>query len=113
MVKYRKILSEIIKGKSQWDEVKVELSKYNVDDRESKIKDTSAGKIFEVFTKYYFLTAIEVKDLYKEVWLYDEIPLKIKNNLDLGTVEYGLDLLLKTTLNKYIAVQCKFRRILF
>lgn len=109
MIKYEKILTDIIEGKKCWTELKTELSKYNVDDREKGIKDTTAGKIFEVFTKYYFLTAPEVDGLYSHVWLYDEIPLDVKNSLDLGTVEYGIDLLLKTTSQEYIAVQCKFK----
>ena len=59
MLKYQQILTEIIKGKTEWVGLKTELSKYNIDDRIEGLKDTSAGKIFEVFTKYYFLTAPE------------------------------------------------------
>ena len=109
MFKYKKILSGIIQGKTIWTDLKPELSKYNIDNREEGIKDTSAGKIFEVFTKYYFLTSPEVDGLYSDVWLYDEIPLSTKTKLDLGTVEYGIDLLLKTVNDEYIAVQCKFK----
>ena len=109
MIKYEKILTNIIEEKNCWTELKTELSKYNIDDREKRIKDTTAGKIFEVFTKYYFLTAPEVDGLYSQVWLYDEIPLDVKNSLDLGNVEYGIDLLLKTTNQEYISVQCKFK----
>ena len=36
-------------------------------------------------------------------------PFRSKKNLNLGTVEYGIDLLLKTISHKYIAVQCKFK----
>ena len=81
MIKYKKILTNIIEDKKSWTELKSELSKYNVDDREKGIKDTTAGKIFEVFTKFYFLTAPEVDGLYSQVWLYDEIPLDVKNIL--------------------------------
>ena len=109
MLKYKKILSDIIQGKQHWNDLKPELSRYNIDNREAGIKDTSAGQIFEVFAKYYFLTAPEIDGLYSDVWLYDEIPLSTKAKLDLGTVEYGIDLLLKTLDDKYIAVQCKFK----
>jgi len=109
MIKYKNILSEIIQNKQHWTDLKPELSKYNIDNREERIKDTSAGKIFEVFSKYYFLTAPEIDNQYSDVWLYDEIPLTVKDSLDLGTVEYGIDLLLKTHTSKYIAVQCKFK----
>jgi superfamily II DNA or RNA helicase len=109
MIKYINILSDIIQGKQNWTDLKSVLSMYNIDNREAGIKDTSAGQIFEVFAKYYFLTAPEIDGLYSDVWLYDEIPLNIKAKLDLGTVEYGIDLLLKTIDDKYIAVQCKFK----
>jgi len=109
MNRYKETLREIIKNKSNWSDLKEELSKYNVDDKAAGVKDTSAGQIFEIFTKYYFLTAPEVEGLYDDVWLYDEIPLEIKNELDLGSVEYGVDLLLKTIDDEYIAVQCKFK----
>jgi len=104
MDKYKNILAEIIKGKTQWPDLKTELSKYNIHK-----EDTSAGKIFEVFTKYYFLTAPEHIVQYDNVWLYDDIPLKVKEKLDLGKVEYGIDLLLKSSSEEYIAVQCKFK----
>lgn len=109
MIKYKKILSDIIKDKNYWTDLKPELSKYNIDNREEGIKDTSAGKIFEVFSKYYFLTAPELDGQYSDVWLYDEIPFTIKETLDLGTIEHGIDLLLKTYNNEYIVVQCKFK----
>jgi superfamily II DNA or RNA helicase len=109
MIKYKKILTDIIRNKGHWSDLKVELSKYNIDNREEGIKDTSAGQIFEVFAKYYLLTSPEVDGLYTDVWLYDEIPLSTKTKLDLGTVEYGIDLLLKTVKDEYIAVQCKFK----
>jgi superfamily II DNA or RNA helicase len=109
MIKYKKILADIIRNKSHWGDLKIELSRYNIDNREEGIKDTSAGQIFEVFTKYYFLTSPEVDGLYTDVWLYDEIPLSTKTKLDLGTVEYGIDLLLKTVNDEYIAVQCKYK----
>jgi predicted helicase len=109
MNKYKKILSDIIKDKNHWSDLKTEISKYNIDDRDKQIKDTSAGKIFEVFAKYYFLAAPEIDGLYSDVWLYNEIPYSTKKKLDLFTVEHGIDLLLKTFTGEYIAVQCKFK----
>lgn len=109
MKKYKETLLQIIKDKNHWSDLKTELSKYNIDNKAEALKDTSAGKIFEVFAKYYFLTAPEFDGVYINIWLYDEIPLKIKETLALGSVEYGIDLLLETTNNKYIAVQCKFK----
>ena len=51
MLKYQQILTEIIKGKTEWAGLKTELSKYNIDNRTKGLKDTSAGKIFEVFAR--------------------------------------------------------------
>ena len=96
MDKYKNILAEIIKGKTQWPDLKTELSKYNIHK-----EDTSAGKIFEVFTKYYFLTAPEHIGQYENVWLYDDIPLKVKEKLDLG----------KSRIRDRFATQILFRRI--
>ena len=39
---------------------------------------------------------------------HDEIPLD-KNSLDLGTVEYGIDILLKTTNEKYLLCTMLFK----
>tara|TARA_B100000780_G_scaffold211265_1_gene151137 strand:+ start:54 stop:551 length:498 start_codon:yes stop_codon:yes gene_type:complete len=108
MDRYKKILSEIIKGKNQWSDLKIELSKHNIDNRALGQKDTTAGIVFEVFTKYYFLTAPEFDGEYSDVWLYDEIPLNIKEKFGLGRVEHGMDLLLKSHSGEYTSVQCKF-----
>ena len=42
MDRYKKILSEIIKGKNQWSDLKVELSEHNINNR-------SLGPDFEFF----------------------------------------------------------------
>lgn len=109
MRQYYNKLTELIQGRTSWGELKYELSKYNIDNRETKTKDTSAGKIFEVFAKYYFLCVPELKGDYQNVWLYDEIPFLIKESLKLGNVEYGIDLLLETYDKRFYAVQCKFK----
>ena len=68
-----------------------------------------AGKLFEIFCKYYFLSEPTVKDDYLNVWLYEEIPQAVKEKLNLGSVEHGVDLILEDEEGKYTAVQCKFR----
>src|SRR5690606_34044999 len=106
---YRKILTELVENKNSWRDLKPELSRYNVHDSDTGDKDTRAGKIFEVFTKYYFLTSPIEKDNYKSVWMFEEIPSDIRNKLDLGNIDYGVDLLLEDTEGQYFAVQCKFK----
>jgi len=65
-----------------------------------------AGRVFEVFVKYYFL----LSDVCSEVYLYDEIPLRLKKKLRLPATDHGVDLLLVEGKSKYIAVQSKFRK---
>jgi superfamily II DNA or RNA helicase len=109
MTKYKKILTELIKDKETWRELKVELSKYNVHSTVTAEKDTRAGKIFEVFTKLYFLVSPTEKDNFKNVWLFEETPLEVRNKLNLGNQDYGVDLILQDLEDQYFVVQCKYK----
>ncbi|MEN9442118.1 MAG: hypothetical protein RLZ33_2195 [Bacteroidota bacterium] len=106
---YKKILTELIQEKETWRELKLELSKYNVHSTETAEKDTRAGKIFEVFTKHYFLASPTEKDNFKNVWLFEETPLEVRNKLNLGNQDYGVDLVLQDIEDQYFVVQCKFK----
>jgi len=104
-----KIIVDILKKANNWDSLKKELEKYNtVESKESK-KSTQAGKIFELFTKYYFLTEPTQKINYKNVWLYNEVPPSILDKLKLPNKDYGIDLILQDTHDNFAAVQCKFK----
>jgi superfamily II DNA or RNA helicase len=109
MIEYKNILTELIKDKASWRELKPELSKYNVHSTESTEKDTRAGKIFEVFTKLYFLVSPTEKDNFKNVWLFEETPLEVRNKLNLGNQDYGVDLVLQDIEDQYFVVQCKYK----
>ncbi|WP_299288902.1 DEAD/DEAH box helicase [uncultured Mucilaginibacter sp.] len=109
MNQYNRILTEIIKDKNTWSEIKEELSKYNIHDNITGEKDTRAGKIFELFTKYYFLTSPIEKDNFKKVWLFDETPLEVRNKLNLGNQDYGVDLILEDNEGELFVVQCKYK----
>ena len=93
------IFKESLKDIEFWNDLKINISK----------KKNISGKLFEVFTKYYFLNEPRVKDDYINVWLYDEIPNNVKENLNIGSVEHGVDLVLEDLNSNYCAVQCKFR----
>ena len=41
MYKFKNLLSELIKDKNHWSDLKTELSKFNIDNRKEGIKDTS------------------------------------------------------------------------
>jgi len=110
MSKYKSILLELMANKSQWSQLKEELSNtYNVRDTDSGKYDSSAGKIFEEFTKYYFLASPTEKDNFKNVWLFEEAPASVREVLNLGNQDYGVDLILEDHNSSYYVVQCKFR----
>lgn len=109
MTEYKNILTELIKDKETWRELKPEFSKYNVHSTETAEKDTRAGKIFEVFTKLYFLVSPTEKDNFQNVWLFEETPFEVRNKLNLGNQDYGVDLVLQDIEDQYFVVQCKYK----
>lgn len=103
------ILTDILKDKKSWKELKLEISKFNVHSSESNIKDTRAGSIFELFTKLYFLVSPTEKDNFKNVWLFNEIPFEVRAKLNLGNQDYGVDLVLQDVEDRFLVVQCKYK----
>jgi superfamily II DNA or RNA helicase len=93
----------LIKTTSCWNDIYNGFKKHNVE------KDRLAGKLFEQFCKYYYLADPSVKNEYKEVWLFHEIPYEIKQKLNLGNVDHGIDLVLQGNDGTFSVVQCKFR----
>jgi superfamily II DNA or RNA helicase len=109
MNKENQILIELLNGVENWSDLKVKLEKYNTSQTEKTTKKTQAGKIFEVFTKYYLQTDPKKTELYKNVWLYDEVSTEIREELRLPSIDHGIDLLLRDFDNNFHAVQCKFK----
>ena len=109
MNKINQILTEILEDVNDWAALKTKLEQYNTTKNETTSKTTLAGKIFEIFAKYYFQSDPNKTELYQKVWLYDEIPLRIKEHLKLPPIDHGIDLLLQDFDEKYYAVQCKFK----
>ena len=82
----------------------------NLDEIISKLStNEEKGKYFEIFSKGYFTLIPSLKNIYKTVYLYDEIPFEIKNRLNLPTKDKGIDGILITKDDKYIALQVKYR----
>lgn len=102
------ILIRELEGVKSWQEIKMRLEKYNTTQTETTTKKTQAGKIFELFTKYYLLTNPNYSE-YTDVWLFDEVKPSIISELRLPPTDYGIDLILKTRTGDYHAVQCKFK----
>ena len=90
----------IICDSTSWQDVYNQLKKYD-----GKI----SGKLFEHFCKYYYQTEPSVKSDYKNVWLFSEIPLDVKEKLKLGKTDHGIDIVLEDHAGTFSAVQCKFK----
>jgi superfamily II DNA or RNA helicase len=104
-----KIIVDILKKADDWDSLKKELERFNTVESSETKKSTQAGKLFEFFAKYYFLTEPTQKINYKNVWLYNEVPPSILDRLKLPHKDYGIDLILQDNHDKFAAVQCKFK----
>lgn len=109
MIKENQILIELLDNVVQWSDLKSKLEEFNTSKTAKTTKKTFAGRIFEYFCKYYFQTDPEKIDLYSNVWHYDEIPLAVKAELNLPSIDHGIDILLKDIDDNYHAVQCKFK----
>ncbi len=76
------------------------------------VKDLQAkakGDMFESLTYYLFKLSPILNVGMINIWNYDDIPLKIKNDLKLPKRDKGIDLLLQRN-DEYFAIQCKFRQ---
>lgn len=109
MQKENQILLELLNGVDNWADLKPRLEQFNTSQTETTTKKTLAGKVFEVFAKYYFQTEPKKTELYENVWFYDDVPLEIKNQLRLPSVDHGIDILLQDYEKRFYAVQCKFK----
>jgi superfamily II DNA or RNA helicase len=97
------ILKRILAGTTGWDQIYEKLAIRN------EIEDTSVGKLFEQFCKYYYLAEPSVASDYKNVWLYEEAPREVKEKLNLAQNDHGVDIILEDMEGGYSVVQCKFR----
>ena len=71
--------------------------------------NVTLGKYFEYFAKVIFLHD-ERFQYVKDCWLLDELPEKYHEKLCIPTQDIGIDIVLKTNDNDYIAVQVKYRK---
>ncbi len=102
-------IQELLNGVNKWSDLKSKLEKFNTSQTDTTTKDTEAGKLFEHFSKAYFISEPEQNQLYKNVWLFDEIPLSIKEKLNFPQKDFGIDILLQDNADRFTAVQCKFK----
>lgn len=93
----------IIESSENWHDIHNGLTAFNVE------HDKSAGRLFEEFCKYYYLSEPTVKNDYVNVWLFHELPIDIKVKLNLGKSDHGVDLVLEGRDGSLSVVQCKFK----
>ncbi len=75
-----------------------------------KLSTNEKGDLFEIITFYTFkLCPLLNNNNITNNWLYDDIPLCIKKELNLPEKDKGIDLLIEIE-NEYYAIQCKFRQ---
>lgn len=67
------------------------------------------GNLFEILTFYLFKFVPALNQNLQEIWLYDDMPTKILDKLNLPSTDKGIDLIAKKDDN-YYAIQCKFRQ---
>jgi len=80
----------------------------------SLIKETSdiKGKYFEYFSYLYFKLDPIIKQNYKEYYLYNQIPTKLRKQLNLPDTDKGIDAIAIDIHDNYYAVQVKYRKII-
>jgi superfamily II DNA or RNA helicase len=106
---YKETLLELLKNVTAWPDLKEKIETFNTSKTDTTEKNTVAGKLFEYFAKYYFIVDATQRQLYDNVWLYEEIDSLIKEELGLPMIDKGVDLLLKDVQGRYTVVQCKFK----
>ncbi len=101
MEKYNEEFRKIILNITCYDEF---------DDSLKKMNSTKKGIYFEIFCKLYFMLTESYKSRYLEIYLYSEIPEKIKNKLNLPDKDKGIDGITIMDKEKYYVLQVKYRK---
>jgi len=67
------------------------------------------GDFFEIITKYIFMLHCNYKSIVDKVWLYDQIPNHLFQELNIPNRDKGIDLVILMNDRSYYAIQSKFR----
>lgn len=67
------------------------------------------GDLFEILTKYYLLIDPVYSTQIADVWLWTEIPTSVREELHLEGRDMGIDLVARTKIGAYWAIQSKYR----
>ena len=73
---------------------------------QDKLNSKEKGDTFELLTKIYFSISPQY-NFYDNVWLLEEVPEKILEEIGLPRQDLGVDLIAKYE-DEYHAIQCKY-----
>ena len=93
---------KLILKSNNWNDLKIKIISFN---------KTKQGEIFEDFSEYLIKTnPLFYNYAIKNIWnfRYREIPINVLNYLNLAPEDEGIDLIVETKDQKYLAIQCKF-----
>ena len=74
-----------------------------------KLSNKEKGDSFEKLVKIYLKQNYKFRNILSKVWLLDEVPIIIKNKLNLPLRDEGIDLICETNKGEFWAVQAKYR----
>ncbi len=97
---------KIILRTENWVQFVAELDKFSTAPNYKKLK----GDAFEQLTKYHLQTDPLYCSMFKNVWHHSEIPVNIRDNLELPHPEIGVDLIAQNYDGSFCAIQCKFHQ---
>ncbi|MCZ6660061.1 MAG: hypothetical protein O6916_01380, partial [bacterium] len=73
------------------------------------LTDKQKGDCFEALTKHFLQLHPNYATKLKDVWLLREVPVRVREHLNLPGPDEGIDLIVETKDGEYWAVQCKYR----
>ena len=88
----------VILNSNNWEEFNQNLVK--LDNKEK-------GNAFELLTKYLFKVVPKYSNIYREVWIHNELPQKLKKKFNCSD-DIGIDLFAEHSSGEYHAIQCKY-----
>ena len=92
---------EIIRQSKSWDDFRSAAS---------RLTPVLKGAAFERLVQVFLQLDPKYSSILRHVWLLAEVPASIAESLNLPSSDQGIDLLCKTKVGDYWAVQAKFRQ---
>ncbi len=94
-----------LKGVRSWEDFQARQRALGNTKATNKVK----GDVFERLVKFYFLHHPDYAHDVEEVWLDEEIPWEIKEDLNLPKKDKGVDILVRTKSGEFWGVQAKYQ----